>query len=242
MPVDYKNAKIYSIRSYQTDEVYIGSTCQPLSKRMVDHRSNYKCWKKDSNKNSYITSYEILQYDDAYIELIELFPCTSKEELFKQEGKHIRETENCVNKVVAGRTKGEYYVDNRDKLAAQHKNYRDTHKQERAQYLEDNKEALLEKGKIYREEHRAEIQARFADYYKTNKVALSDKHKEYYQVTKNAQIEKAKAYYHANKAKIQAHRQMKTQCEICNLEFAKANISRHTKSKAHIANVEKARE
>jgi hypothetical protein len=93
--MDYKNGKIYAIRSHQTEQIYIGSTTQTLTKRLSKH--------KTQNCSSKL----ILQYADAYIELIENFPCNSKEELNKKEGEHIR-TNNCVNKNMAGRTIEEY--------------------------------------------------------------------------------------------------------------------------------------
>ena len=40
--MSYKNAKIYKILNTVADDVYIGSTTQPLSKRMVDHRASCK--------------------------------------------------------------------------------------------------------------------------------------------------------------------------------------------------------
>ena len=36
----YQNGKIYKIWSMETDEIYVGSTCQPLHKRMYDHRKS----------------------------------------------------------------------------------------------------------------------------------------------------------------------------------------------------------
>lgn len=112
--MNYQNARIYSIRSYQTDSVYYGSTCQPLSKRLSCHKSDYKRWLE--GKHNDVTSYEIVKYDDAYIELFENFPCESKEQLLKREGQIIRANNDAVNKIVAGRTYAEYYADNKDKL------------------------------------------------------------------------------------------------------------------------------
>ena len=71
--MDYTNGKIYTIRSYLTDKYYIGSTIQPLCKRMVGQKSNYKNYLKN-NSSAYVSSYEVLKFDDAYIELLELFP------------------------------------------------------------------------------------------------------------------------------------------------------------------------
>jgi hypothetical protein len=52
--------------------------------------------------------------ENCKIELIENYPCNSKEELLKREGWYIKVTE-CVNKMVAGRTKQEWKQDNPEK-------------------------------------------------------------------------------------------------------------------------------
>jgi len=97
--MDYTKSKIYALRSYQTDNIYIGSTCMPLSKRLYFH-------KRKSNKS---TSKEITKFDDCYIELIKDCPCDNKEQLRKFEGEEIRKNKNiCVNKNIAGRTQKEY--------------------------------------------------------------------------------------------------------------------------------------
>ena len=70
-----------------------------------------------------ITSFEILKFEDAYIELIERHPCLCREELLKREGEIIRATENCVNKRIEGRTTKEYYRDNIDKIKQYEKEY-----------------------------------------------------------------------------------------------------------------------
>ena len=40
MSKDFQNGKIYCVRNNITDDIYIGSTCQPLSKRMSFHRNS----------------------------------------------------------------------------------------------------------------------------------------------------------------------------------------------------------
>ena len=93
--VNYELGKIYTIRSSETVGVYVGSTCQPLSVRFGRHKSNYK------NNIGYTSSKHIFDYgiENAYIELLENYPCNNKEELFKREGEHIRMMENCVNHI-----------------------------------------------------------------------------------------------------------------------------------------------
>lgn len=80
----YANGKIYSIRSPQTNEYYIGSTCLELCKRLYSHRTNYKSFM--NGKGNYVSSFELIKLEGHYIELIEIFPCTTKSELLKREG------------------------------------------------------------------------------------------------------------------------------------------------------------
>ena len=143
MPSDYTQGKIYAIRSYQTDKVYIGSTIQPLSQRMSGHRADYKCFLKTSKR--YMTSFELLKYDDAYIELIRKCPCETREELLREEGIEIRKA-NCVNMVVAGRTKAEWLQENPEKRKEIDKNYRENHR-----------DLLTEKRKAYRATNREKV-------------------------------------------------------------------------------------
>ena len=147
---NYQNGKIYSIRSHQTDKIYVGSTTQSLSKRMSAHRTAYK--KYIINNDIYVTSYDILKYDDAYIELIELYPCYSKEELHRREGQIIRAT-NCVNKCIPGRDRTEYdkqyYQDNKEQIMLQKKQYYVQNKEQKytynKQYYDQNKEMINQK-------------------------------------------------------------------------------------------------
>lgn len=134
---NYQNGKIYSIRSHQTDLIYIGSTTQKLANRIGQHKKMYK--KYLNGNKSYYTSFKILEYDDAYIELIKLYPCTCKSELDREEGLLIR-TMNCVNKCIAGRSAKQYREDNKEKK-----------KQYDRKYYNDNKEKIkkYKQQKIY---------------------------------------------------------------------------------------------
>jgi hypothetical protein len=145
---------IYTIRSHQTDNVYYGSTTQTLCKRMACHRRGYKCWLNGTKK--YITSYEILKYQDAYIEFLEEVEFQNKKELHAKEGHYIRHNE-CVNKVIPCRTKSEYIVDNKDKK-------RDYD----IQYRADNQEAILIRKKEYNDANRDKIKE-YNQRYKVNR-------------------------------------------------------------------------
>jgi len=142
--MDYQNGKIYKIWSPSTDKVYIGSTCSTLVKRLYGHRKNKKCYDNNSIACKY-TSFEILEYPDARIELVEDFPCNSKAELTAREGYWIRQ-ENSVNKVIPTRSRTEWYQDNRENKLEYAKEYREEHKDKIREYLKQyhnkNKEKI----------------------------------------------------------------------------------------------------
>jgi hypothetical protein len=119
---DYQKGKIYIIRSHNTDLVYIGSTCEKyLSNRLGGHRTKYNRFLNGKYKYK-PTTFEILKLGDYYIELIEKYPCNSKEELCRREGQIQREI-NCVNKRIENRTKKEW-VENHKEQIKQYKTIR----------------------------------------------------------------------------------------------------------------------
>lgn len=134
--VNYQKGKIYKITSDQTDRVYVGSTCDPLCKRIAKHRRFYKAYLAGTY-NRRITSFDILQHGDAVIVLVEDRPCENKEQLFARERYHIENTPNCVNKVIPGRTQAEYNEDNKEALAEKRKVYRESHNEAIATYQKE---------------------------------------------------------------------------------------------------------
>ena len=139
--MNYQNGKIYTIRSYQTDNVYYGSTTQPLNVRLSKHKGHYNRYQNE--KYRYVTSFEIIKYKDCYIQLLENYPCNSKAELEKREAEFIREN-NCVNKYIPCRSSKQYYLDNKDKIK---------------QYREDNKDKIHKRHKQYYENNKDKIQS-----------------------------------------------------------------------------------
>jgi hypothetical protein len=147
---DYQNGKIYQITG--NGKTYIGSTCEKLlCQRMTNHRRCYKLFTEQ--QHYYLTAFEVLSDPECVIELVELFPCTCLDELRKREGFYIRET-NCVNKLIAGRTIKEYYLDNKDVYS---------------QYYLDNKERI----KAYYQANKESISKRQKQYYLNNKKAMA---------------------------------------------------------------------
>ena len=130
----YHKSKIYTIRSFQTEQYYIGSTCDALHKRLYSHRQHYKQYLNDNH--NFVSSFDIIKYEDHYIELLEDYNCESRNELTKREGELIRKyKDEIVNYRIAGRTLNEYFEDNKDKIK---------------KYYEDNKDKIKEhKTKLY---------------------------------------------------------------------------------------------
>ena len=120
----YENGKIYKITDTGYNKVYVGSTCESLSKRIERHRAKYSSYKTGkTNKNlSVFEIFDEFGIEDCKIELIENYPCSCKEELLRREGHYIKSID-CVNKVIPHRTEEErkevareYYYKNKEKI------------------------------------------------------------------------------------------------------------------------------
>ena len=164
---NYANGKVYKIWSpSHPDEIYIGSTTQPLAKRIGGHRTQYKQYQ--NGKSRYFTSYKVLEHGDAKIELIEQVNCKCRDELIAREGYYIR-TLNCVNKVIPDRTTKEYYQDNRQEKLQQNKQWRENNKDKLKQYREQNKDRIAQTDKLKYQKNKEKIKAR-----KTEKITCDE--------------------------------------------------------------------
>ena len=80
-------------------------------------------------------SREIVKYDNPYIITLEAYENITIEQVRKKEGEYIRNTENCVNKTINGRTHKEYIATSyKEKQSEYNRKYRETHKEERKEY------------------------------------------------------------------------------------------------------------
>jgi hypothetical protein len=125
----YENGKIYKLTSQKTDDIYIGSTIEPLSYRLSGHRNV-----SDNNPRQAI-SRELMKQGDIIIELIELYPCKTKEELLWRERYYI-ENMKCINMVIPIRTKQElsdykkkHYEENKEHYKAYKKEFHQKNKE-----------------------------------------------------------------------------------------------------------------
>ncbi len=100
-------ACIYIIESADRKKKYIGSTTTEFELRMRNHKSTCKNF-LDGTSKKYCSSIEILKEPGYTYKIIEVHENISKSDLRRREGELIQEN-NCINKLVAGRTKHETY-------------------------------------------------------------------------------------------------------------------------------------
>ena len=174
---NYQNGKIYTIRSNQTVKYYIGSTAQKtLAQRLGKHRSNYNDYMNGKGHFRYV--FEILKYNDYYIELLELTPCNSKIELERREGQLQRQYKSeIVNNNIAGQTVIEYKETHKEEIKANQQVYNETHKEQikakTQAYNETHKERIKANHQAYNETHKEQIKAQTQAYRERRKEIIN---------------------------------------------------------------------
>ena len=212
---DYSLCKVYKIISNQTDDVYIGSTCQELSQRLAAHRRDYKQYL--NGKNRCCTSFEIVKYPDAKIILVQAYPnCKNNTERCMFEQGHI-DIVDCVNK-------------HRAYTSPEQKKLNDK------EWRENNKEQILENAKKYNDAHKEEIAIYYKEHYENNKEKILEYHKEYYDTHKEESAIRYKKRYEENKEKILEYAREKVIC-VCGAELTRGSLSKHKTSKIHQTNL-----
>lgn len=166
---DYKNGKIYAIKSVShPEDVYYGSTTQSIDERMCQHVSDA------TRENRFRTSALVIGHGDAYIELVEEYPCSNSKELEKCEGWY-QKNNKCVNTQIAGRTDSEYREDNRERIREKwHENKEENNAKQRERHMK-NRDADNERSNNYYYEHRDELLLRENERYANNKESILEK-------------------------------------------------------------------
>ena len=139
---------------------YIGSTTQPLYKRLNEHR-NQKASFERGDKSKSCSSAELLSFDDCCITLIEDFPCERKEQLLARE-RYYYDQIPCVNKQRPFVTPEEKKLDNWQNLSIE----------EKMKHNEDNRKSyhknIENERERSRDKYKRTIETRKA-YYEKNK-------------------------------------------------------------------------
>jgi len=244
--MDYKNSKIYMLEpicEYDEGDVYYGSTVSTLVKRLSNH-------KRPCNDCKSKLLFDKYGRDNIKIVLLEECPCDNISQLKAVEAKYQRENK-CVNKNIAGRTRKEYYQDNREKISEYNKEHyqenREKVSEHNKEYYQDNREKLIEHQKEHYQVNREKIIEHQKEHYQVNREKILEKKKEHYQANREKLNEKQKEYKQVNREKIneyqkeyyyvnrEKHRE-KITCE-CGRTVCRSEMTRHKKSKVHLENI-----
>jgi hypothetical protein len=204
---DYKDSKIYKITCNVSGLTYYGSTTQSISKRMGQHRSDFK------KNRGVCTSKLVLAGGNYDYCLVEKCPCDDKSELHRRERFYI-ETNECVNSLIPGRTPKENI---------------EYQKEYQKEYRAENKEISIE----YQKEYRAENKERSIEYQKKYRAENIEYQKKYKAKNKEKNIEYQKKYKAENIDKLKSKACVKITCE-CGCIIRKSCIARHKKTQKHI--------
>ena len=148
-------------------------------------------------------------WDEWEMHILEVRVCTSSQAK-RIEGDLIKMSGSTLNTNVAGRTRKEWYQDNRVRIA--------------------KKDA--ERNVKYREDNRVRIAEKKAKYYENNKERIAEQKAKYYENNKELIVEKDAKYRTDNREKIAARRSVKHACD-CGGRYTHANRTLHNRSKRH---------
>lgn len=235
---DYSKGKIYKITSPNTNNVYIGSTIRTLKARMYNHMFNFR----NCAPKACCASYNVIKYQNAQIELIEYFPCTTIQELEARELLITRQyREDPMHNVVNIQENGKSDVEKKEHKANIGKAYREKLGDElllkKREYHHANKERIAARSKEYREQNKEDIHAKKKEYYVKNKEVINAKNKEYIQAHHDRKLETDREYYQKNKEKYAEYSKRPWTCEHCNKTITLGGKSNHLKSKSHLDKV-----
>lgn len=186
---DYSKGQIYTIRNRNDDsKIYIGSTIQPLYKRLYTHKCNSK---KEECVNRLLYIEVNNDWSNWYIELYENYPCNNRNELEKREGEIIRLI-GTLNKNIAGRDDKQYRIDKIDKIKQYRIENADKLKENAKQYRIDNIDYKKEIDRRYYENNAEKIKENANKYYINNIDARKEHMRQYYLKKKNEKLQEIK--------------------------------------------------
>jgi len=160
--VNYQNGLIYVIRQRGGEVFYVGSTCNERDRRYKHKHSTININSKKYNRKVYKHIRSIGGWEMVIMEKLHNFPCDSKQELCREEGRVQKEFIgrgiNLQNSDIAGRTKNEYtkdtsifrkkykneyYCKNKDKVKEKANNYYKNNKNEILRKIQERNKIIV---------------------------------------------------------------------------------------------------
>lgn len=208
---DYHQGKIYKLVNDVDNEIYVGSTCNSLPKRLGEHKGKMK---HKPNQKIY-QKMHALGLAHFRIILVEDYPCNNKNELTAREEHWRTELKASLNMVCCSTgIKCCKIGSAEDEQIEYRRNYEKAY----------NK---TEKRKEFNKKHQRE-------YRKTEKGQAYNKQyrKQYYEDNKEKKISYAQLYRTANREKIREKKNQQIQC-VCGLPSTRNNLKTHQKTARH---------
>ena len=148
----YENGKIYKLQC-SDGNYYFGSTIRALTTRLSSH----KYASKNTETNDTYNHIKTIGWDNVTINLVEIFPCETKQQLLQREMWFIGEHKNdilCLNarNPVADNTP-EANQQHKDKCKEYYARHRDGMLQKRREYQIENREKRTDYNNEYRQQH-----------------------------------------------------------------------------------------
>jgi DNA repair exonuclease SbcCD ATPase subunit len=197
----------YKIVCNDSGLIYVGSTIQPIERRLKHHEYDYKRYLE--NKYHFVTSFTIIEKNNYTIHLIDSVECVDRKQRDMIEALYIL-NENCVNRNQPGRDDKQYRQDNKEKR----KQYLQDNKEKIKEYRQDNKEKIKEYQQQYRQDNKEKIKEQIKQYRQDNKEKIKEQRRQYREDNKEQQNEKFTC--------------------PCNGKYTHVHKLRHMRSKKHI--------
>lgn len=196
---------IYELKCNKTGKSYINNCRNKVNEELKKMRIEFDGY-NNTEHDRYNPYYEILQNNNYTISIVE----EADDLTFKKKLKeHTGETNEVKVKKTQDKEKiKQWRLDNPDKVM-----------EAKQRYYNKHKDRLKDKYKKYREEHKDYFKEYLKNYWKEKRDIYNEKNK--------------KKYYENRDAILQAHKENKVICDICNIEMRKSSFSRHLKCKSH---------
>ena len=149
----YEAGKIYKLVC-DDGKYYIGSTIRALNNRLSSHKNASR---KTETNNAY-NHIKTIGWDKVVIELIELFPCETRNQLLERETWHISQNKDntlCLNtrNPLTDNTTPEAKKAHKEKCKEYYQQHREEVLQKRSEYQIENREKRSEYNREYREKN-----------------------------------------------------------------------------------------
>ncbi len=193
--VNYTESRIYKIVNSITDDIYIGSTTQPLSRRMVAHRTSATA----NYPSRFYTFMRLHGIPNFSIILIEAFSCNSREEILAKEDHYIRTLKPTLNTKIAvcnDDDKKKYIETRKQKDKSNPEHVKQLQKESYEKHIDSRKEKM----KQYGIDNKAEREVYRKQFYEDNKERIIQQHKTYYEENKERILLRNKLYLQKVKA------------------------------------------